>query len=426
MAATGRRSGAALFLTLILAVSPARAATAPAAEGPAPPARVTAPGTVSPTRRIVRRLGARQLASLTPPQLSYYGGPVISSVRVVMVLYGSGVDSQVVARMPEFYRQMVNGPTLDWLCEYDTNIQDVYGRAGTQQVVRRGSFLTTVAIAPSPGRDGATITDTDVQNELAAQFAAAALPLPDSSTLYMVHFPPGKTIELDPQDLSCQQFCAYHGCFYDNGRPVRYAVLPDLTSGGCESGCGYGTGLAVTTQVAWHELAESITDPDTSLTWYDAGEYAPGFQWGEIADICDDMPTPDSVTVVAGDGVAYVIQTIWSNGQNHCADSGPACAPLAVQGDPGTPAALSLVSPSPIVGRAQFRVSLPGTCDAELALYDAAGRRIAELMRGVLGPGEHVVTWDPGAGGNAPRAGVYFARLHAGGQVRARTVIVLR
>ncbi len=425
--------GNGVWCTMFIAAS--LLAALPPAVGAGPIRDVRLPGASSPLRRIVPLRSARSPDYTTPPHLTYYGGPVIGSVRVVMVLYGTGVDPQVAGEMPVFYQQMVSSSHLDWLCEYDTDRLDFFGRPGTQQRIQRGTWSAQIQITPDPSRDGATITDAQIQTELAAQFAANALPAPDSSTLYVLHFPPGKRIQLDPQDSSCQQFCAYHGSFYDNGLPVRYAVMPDMGPGsGCDSGCGLGsTVLQNTTSVAWHELVESITDPDVSiatdytapLAWYDAGDSSPGFPWGEVADICDDIGN-DSITVFAGNGTAYLLQTVWSNDQNTCTDSGPACVPAAVEDGPVAGAALDLETPNPARGRAQFRVLLPSASDVHLAVYDAAGRRVAELIHGVLGRGDHTALWELGPGAGSPSPGVYFARLHAAGRVVTRTVIVQR
>lgn len=423
-----RRIAAAGFLLaagLISALRPAAASGL--ANGARPPGPHTMPRRIVPLRAV----GTPDFT--TPPHLSYYGGPVIGSVRMVMVLYGTGVDTQVVNGMPVFYQQIVNGPQIDWLCEYDTNRLDIFGRPGTQQIIRRGTWSAEIQITPDPSRDGATITDTDIQNELAAQFAVHALPAPDSSTLYVLHFPHGKSIELDPSDFSCVQYCGYHGSFYDVGAPVRYAVLPDMSPGsGCDTGCGWGSTFDVMTSVAWHELIESITDPDVALAatynaplaWYDAGAVTPGIDWGEIADICDDIGV-DSITVLAGNGLAYVVQTLWSNAQNTCTDSGAGCGVTAV-GDGGPAASLELETPNPARGRARFRVRLPGTSDVQLAVYDAAGRRVAELMRGVLDRGDYAAMWELGPGSGPPSPGVYFARLHAAGRTTTKTVVVLR
>lgn len=45
----------------------------------------------------------------------YYGGPVISNVKVYTVLWGSGVNSSIAAAMPEFYGSLVNSTYMDSL-----------------------------------------------------------------------------------------------------------------------------------------------------------------------------------------------------------------------------------------------------------------------------------------------------------------------
>ncbi len=48
----------------------------------------------------------------------------------------------------------------------------------------------------------------------------------------------------------------------------------------------------------------------------------------------------------------------------------------------------------------------------ELAVFDAAGRRVATLVQSSLPPGQHRATWDgTGTSGTRLRSGVYFARL---------------
>lgn len=409
------------FAALLLALT---CSAIPLAANATPMGHPAVAGTPSPSHRIVPMRGATPLAPQSPPpHLSYYGGPVIGAVRVVVVLYGAGVAPAIANGIPTFYQQLVSSSHISWLCEYDTYISDIHGDPGTHQAIHPGSLNATITITPDPGRNGSIITDANIQDELSAQFAAGNLPAPDSSMLYMVHFPPGKTIEIDATDRSCQQFCAYHWCFYDGGRPVRYGVMPDLAA--CADGCGGSNDFNATTITAWHEVAEAITDPDTSLSWYDADEFQPGNQWGEIADICDDIGN-DTTTVIAGNGVAYVLQTLWSNRQNACAISGPSCV-LAVANEPADPRiALDLESANPVQGEVRFRVHLGAARDVDLAVFDVAGRRVAELMRGDLGAGDHVALWQPTAHPGAPAAGVYFARLRAGGRTLSKTLIVSR
>ena len=65
----------------------------------------------------------------------------------------------------------------------------------------------------------------------------------------------------------------------------------------------------------------------------------------------------------------------------------------------------------------RFRMSQAGP--VSLGIYDASGRRVADLARGVQDAGFHEVRWDAG---RVP-VGMYFARLEWNGRVAQRKLI---
>jgi MYXO-CTERM domain-containing protein len=270
--------------------------------------------------------GTLPRAAPVTPHLNYYGGPVISNVEVVMVLWGSGTYESFVEQtsspsLATFYGGVTNSTHMDWLSEYDTNITAVGGGAGTNQTIGRGTYLNQYLITPSAAASGSTISDANIQAELVAQINAGHLPAPvtdgagDPGTLYMLHFPKGKTITMGGSQ-SCVVFCAYHGTIATTGGDLYYGVLPDMSTGsGCDTGCGNGTAFQNQTSVASHELIEAVTDPAVGL----AGSFAPPLAWydpnnGEIGDICNGQQG----TVVGGDGVTYTVQKEWSNAAAAC------------------------------------------------------------------------------------------------------------
>ena len=376
---------------------------------------------------IVPKLGVRPQIVQFPPHLRYYGGPVISNVEIEMVLYGTGtylanVTGSATPTIMSFYQLIATSAHMDWLCEYDTNILDLYGHPGSQQLIGRGGWIGSAQIVPDPSRDGSTITDAQIQAELAAQIDAGHLPAPSANTLYMIHFPAEKAVALDPYDVTCVSICGYHGSFDHNGVPVYYSVLPDM-SGGCATGCGGNTPFESLTSTAWHELIESVTDPDIVATaWYDTTEYSPGNQWAEIGDICQS----DTLTTLLGSGVAYLVQGLWSNAQVACTISGPSCSPAAVEGETPGSVAFALACANPVVGAAKFRIGLPSPSHVDLSIFDVAGRRKADLWNGNLSAGDHTLAWSPQEGDGALSGGVYFARLRADGRAYTRVFVLLR
>lgn len=258
--------------------------------------------------------------------LSYFGGPIISNVQVVQVLYGSGsYNSQVAGTtspsMGKFFGDITGSGSglISLLTQYNTTIS-----GGTNQTFGFGTFGGLFQIVPSAGNNGSTISDSQIQSELLAQINAGHLPAPvldaagNPNTLYMIFFPPGKTITQGGSS-SCVAggFCAYHGTTSSlfNGHNVLYGVLPDMQAGsGCSTGCGTSTTFGNYTSVTSHELVEAMTDADVGI----ATTFAPPLAWydqnnGEIGDICNAQQ--GSYTA---NGTTYTIQLEFSNSANNC------------------------------------------------------------------------------------------------------------
>lgn len=89
--------------------------------------------------------------------------------------------------------------------------------------------------------------------------------------------------------------------------------------------------------------------------------------------------------------------------------------------------ALEPPRPNPVAGSATIRLALPREGSASLAIYDASGRRVRELLAGAQRAGVQVVPWDlKDDRGAAVAAGLYFVRLDAGGRVLTRRIIAVR
>lgn len=75
-------------------------------------------------------------------------------------------------------------------------------------------------------------------------------------------------------------------------------------------------------------------------------------------------------------------------------------------------------------GRSSLRFALQHPGAVRLEVFDVAGRRVALLIDGERGAGEHEIAWDGGTMDGAARAGVYFARLETlAGSDRATIVL---
>src|SRR5579859_6623517 len=256
--------------------------------------------------------------------LSYFGGPVISNVHIVQVLWGNGaylpeVSSTSTPSIASFYGDITSSGFITLLSQYSTPAS-----GGTNQTIGNGTFDGQFTIIPSAANSGTTVDDTQIQSELLSQINAGHLPSPmldaagNVNTVYMFFFPPGITITQGGSS-SCVSggFCAYHGTTSStfNGNNILYGVHPDMQAGsGCDVGCGSSSTFNNYTSVASHELAELITDADVGiattfsapLAWYDMNN-------GEIGDICNAQQGS-----YAANGTTYTIQLEFSNAASNC------------------------------------------------------------------------------------------------------------
>ncbi len=243
--------------------------------------------------------------------LTYRGGPVVSSLRVVQVEWGANPVGYA-GQLPAFYAAVLDSPYMDLLVQYDTT-------SGSVQRITRGSFVGRFTITPTV--TATTVDDTQVQAELTAQIAAGHLPAPQydalghPTTVYMIEFPASVTITLQGS-ASCQAFCSYHSSFTSGGKTFLYGVHPDVGSGGCALGCGSGaTALDNATAVHSHNIAEVVTDPDVGnndVAWYSD-------TCGEIGDICNQQ-----TSLLAG----YTVQKEWSNLDAACVAQPSTAVPI--------------------------------------------------------------------------------------------------
>jgi hypothetical protein len=268
-----------------------------------------------PGKRVIK---AQPAESSAPVQkLIYFGGRIISNVKIYEVNWGSTVSTTLTSGLPGFYTAITNSVYFDWLSEYETTgVRGQDGSLGSSQRLGRGTFGGATTITPSTS--ATSITDIDIEKELAAQIAAGHLPKPDVDSagdvnaLYMFDFPKGTTISVYNASktlVSCADYGAYHSTMRIGNLSVPYGVHPDC-----------GDSFQGATSVHSHEMAEAITDMEIGLVDPDffPGETRPcawysfigGQDLGEIADLCEGGPS----VVVAG----YTVATLWSNSQGAC------------------------------------------------------------------------------------------------------------
>lgn len=226
--------------------------------------------------------------------LSYHGGPTITSAHIVPIFWGpswasGGSDN-------------ANASTLEG---YIAN----YGTTGEYNVITQysGILESNLSGGSAAWFDTSTppqnVTDADVQAEVSRYLQSHAV---DTSAIYEV-FLPSTSYSSNGTSDSCGgpslAYCAYHGNFASGGNDIKYASMPYPSCGGCQSS-GFTTAQNFEHFIS-HETREAVTDEDGNA-WYDRRGY-------EADDKCAWSPAPfiDSTT-------GYAYQYEWSNAVSGC------------------------------------------------------------------------------------------------------------
>jgi len=267
----------------------------------AQPAQAGEARRVMPMPQARAALAAQAQAQAAGGPVNYYGGPVIGNVKVVSVMWGTGVSSTISKAIPGFSQALVNSSFVDQMSQYDTTGPGINGMPGTQQHIARGSYLGQKVITPK--NTAKTLTDADIQTELLYQISSGSLPPHDLNTFYMIYFPSAVKIKLDGS-TSCLGFGAYHSAVYSqvNDANVFYSVEPD-----CRMGLGN------ITVAASHEFVEAMTDaiptPGSSPAYPQAWNNSTGY---EVGDLCSG-----SGKLTAG-SKSWTVTQYWLNSKAAC------------------------------------------------------------------------------------------------------------
>lgn len=180
----------------------------------------------------------------------------------------------------------------------------------------------------------------------------------------------------------------------------------------------------------WAPIATAYTQPGSGQGTQIAGQpYFENAQASWVLNTVDLAPwlgqadvrfrfrlTTD--TSVVKDGFYFDDFTIHGLGESTNTGAGDA---------PARATAITAAYPNPFNPSTTVAFTLAAAGRAELALYDAAGRRVRTLAGGDLVAGEHVAVWDgqTESGSRAP-SGVYFARLTAAGASSVQKLVLVK
>ena len=241
----------------------------------------------------------------TAINLSYHGGDVINTARVVCIFWGptwasGGSDNSRATTIQSFRNQLGTSSHYSMLTQYyDSGAHiNTTNLAGSQP-----DWFDTTNALPSSGN----VTDSVVQSEVKRYISAHGY---NGSTIYEVFLPkyvPGTSTLVYSSDgsaTSCGgpylQYCAYHSHYSSTSGYVKYSIEPYPSCSGCQVS-GW-TVVQNMTHFMVHETREAVTDPRGNA-WYDANGYE-----------ADDKCAWTGLFISNG----YGYQPEWSNAAGGC------------------------------------------------------------------------------------------------------------
>ncbi|MCU0372386.1 MAG: T9SS type A sorting domain-containing protein, partial [Ignavibacteria bacterium] len=78
--------------------------------------------------------------------------------------------------------------------------------------------------------------------------------------------------------------------------------------------------------------------------------------------------------------------------------------------------------PNPFNPSTNIKFEIPQNTIVNLSVYDAAGRRVAELINEEMQPGVYTANWDAGD----MQSGIYFAKITVGGFARTVKMMLIK
>jgi hypothetical protein len=245
--------------------------------------------------------GLLGLAAEADAAVTYHGGPVILSAKVVDIFWGpsfanpASPDYVYAQSLVAFRNQFGTTGEYNVITQY----YQVVGAA--QQFIQLSNLSTGTSDWFDTSTPPTNVTDTAVRNKILSYLASHAF---DASTIYEV-FLPSSSYSSNGTSTSCGgpglAYCTYHNFFTSGANAVKYTVQPYASCAGCQIS-GWTPAQNQEHFVAYSTRA-TVTDPLFNA-WYDSS----GFEMGSK---CLWSPAPFL------DGV-YGYPYEWSNARNAC------------------------------------------------------------------------------------------------------------
>lgn len=253
-----------------------------------------------------------------PPagNITYYGGPVmLGTPRAYVVYYGKWATAG---------KNLVNTFLSNLGGSGAYNVNTTYFDKTKTHLTNALSFSPTVNTYTDNYSMGKSITDAQTQAIISKAISGGHLPVDDNGVYFVLTSPDVKQFGLGSQ--FCVLYCGYHSpsTTIVSGHVIKYSFVGNASTQ-CPSGCIgnnaiYGEtnspngkpGIDGLISVMFHELSESVTDPEVNLnTAWNGGSC------GENGDCCNFnfgttfiAPNGTHANVTLG-GLNFLIQTMF-------------------------------------------------------------------------------------------------------------------
>jgi hypothetical protein len=194
--------------------------------------------------------------------INYHGGPVMNGLtKVYLLYYGTWTATQT---------GLMNGliQTLGGTPIYNTNIS-YYSLAGTVKSPVQNSVTLMGSRVESSYSLGKTLSDANIQT-LVANALTAGWFAKDSNAVYFVLTAP----DVKESSGFGSQYCGWHTHGSIGGTDIKYSFVGNAATI-APAGCGVVNpspngdgGIDAMASVVFHELSETVSDPDLNA-WYD-------------------------------------------------------------------------------------------------------------------------------------------------------------
>ena len=247
--------------------------------------------------------------------IDYGGGPTMVKHRVYLIWYGNWTGNTALTILPDFIIGLDHSAYMNTMTTYadgfsGVNLTDDWSFQGqTFAYYTHGTSLDDTAIK-------AIVSDAVNGGGLFPHVTGIYLVL--TSADVDVHT--GGFAGIGTQ-VFCKDFCGYHSKTHIDNWDLSYASVgnPDRcanTCGNTSTGPNGNGGADIMASVMSHEIAETITDPDTSTGWFRSSA---GASKGEVGDLC--VSNFISVFTAPNGAIAnvqlgnrdFLLQSLWVN-----------------------------------------------------------------------------------------------------------------